>query len=180
MPTGWRVIKLCAGLSVVEPLTNCAASAGRMRHLEMERLTNGENLVALADFSGHWINRVHGRQSSRSIVLEIDSGVSPTCGDQEGTRPLRLHSLSSVVRVQPVRRFRTLRASFCHLHSAHGWQDMLEPVVVRYRGKFKRRYFRADAAYKPHADAAEVAAPKEMFQKILRPIDGLRPRRAPA
>jgi hypothetical protein len=33
------------------------------------------------------------------------------------------------------------------LHSAHGWKEVLEPVVARYRGKFKRRYFRADAAF---------------------------------
>jgi hypothetical protein len=34
-----------------------------------------------------------------------------------------------------------------NVHSADGWQDVLEPVVARYRGKFKRRYFRADAAF---------------------------------
>jgi hypothetical protein len=34
-----------------------------------------------------------------------------------------------------------------NVHSADGWKDVLEPVVARYRGKFKRRYFRADAAF---------------------------------
>ena len=34
-----------------------------------------------------------------------------------------------------------------NVHSAHGWQEVVEPVVARYRGKFKRRYFRADAAF---------------------------------
>ena len=34
-----------------------------------------------------------------------------------------------------------------NVHSAHGWKDVLEPVVARYRGKFKRCYFRADAAF---------------------------------
>ena len=29
----------------------------------------------------------------------------------------------------------------------HLKQDVLEPVVTRYRGKFKRRYFPADAAF---------------------------------
>jgi hypothetical protein len=28
----------------------------------------------------------------------------------------------------------------------HGWKQVVEPVVARYRGKFKRCYFRADAA----------------------------------
>ena len=34
-----------------------------------------------------------------------------------------------------------------NVHSADGWKDVLDPVVDRYRGKFKRRYFRADAAF---------------------------------
>jgi Transposase DDE domain group 1 len=32
-------------------------------------------------------------------------------------------------------------------HSAAGWRDVLEPVVVRYRGTVKRCYFRGDAAF---------------------------------
>ncbi len=38
-----------------------------------------------------------------------------------------------------------LRAS--NILSADGWNDVCEPVVARYRGKLKRRYFRADAAF---------------------------------
>jgi hypothetical protein len=34
-----------------------------------------------------------------------------------------------------------------NVHSADGWRDVLEPVVVRYRGTVKRRYFRGDAAF---------------------------------
>ncbi len=33
------------------------------------------------------------------------------------------------------------------MHSADGWQDVLAPVVARYRGKVLRLYFRADAAF---------------------------------
>jgi hypothetical protein len=32
-------------------------------------------------------------------------------------------------------------------HSAADWRDVLEPVIARYRGRKKRRYFRADAAF---------------------------------
>jgi hypothetical protein len=64
---------------------DCAASASQMGRSETEWLTNGENLGALADLSGHWIDRVHGRQPPRTIVLDMDSSVSPTYGDQEGT-----------------------------------------------------------------------------------------------
>jgi hypothetical protein len=34
-----------------------------------------------------------------------------------------------------------------NVHSADGWRTVLEPVVSRYRGTVKRRYFRADAAF---------------------------------
>ena len=33
-----------------------------------------------------------------------------------------------------------------NVHSADGWRDVLEPVIVRNRDEAKRRYFRADAA----------------------------------
>ena len=41
------------------------------------------NLSALADLSGRWINLVHSRRPPRGIVLDMDSGVSPTHGEQE-------------------------------------------------------------------------------------------------
>jgi hypothetical protein len=34
-----------------------------------------------------------------------------------------------------------------NVHSAHGWRDVLEPVVARYRGRVARLYFRGDAAF---------------------------------
>ena len=34
-----------------------------------------------------------------------------------------------------------------NVHSADDWRVVLEPVVVRYRGRQLRRYFRADAAF---------------------------------
>src|ERR1039458_1438330 len=75
MPTGWRVIQpwIVGGRAVHD----CAASASQMGRFETEWLTSGENLVALADLSGHWIDRVHGRQPPRTIVLDMDSSVSP-------------------------------------------------------------------------------------------------------
>ena len=34
-----------------------------------------------------------------------------------------------------------------HVHSAHDWKELLEPVVVRYRDSGLRKYLRADAAF---------------------------------
>ena len=92
--------------------SGCAASASQMGRFETRWLTAEKNLSALADLSGHWIDRVHGRRPPRGIVLDMDSSVSPTHGEQEIQRlerPLRMHLLSSAVRVQPVRRSGTLR-----------------------------------------------------------------------
>src|SRR5262245_38276160 len=34
-----------------------------------------------------------------------------------------------------------------NVHSAHGWRDVLDPVVARYRGQAVRRLLRGDAAF---------------------------------
>ena len=34
-----------------------------------------------------------------------------------------------------------------NVHSAHGWREVLDPVVARYRGQALRRLLRADAAF---------------------------------
>ena len=34
-----------------------------------------------------------------------------------------------------------------HVHSAHDWKELLEPVVARYRDSGLRKYLRADAAF---------------------------------
>ena len=62
-----------------------AASTSQMGRFETEWLVSDENLAALTGLSGQWIDSVHGRRSTRSLVLDMDSSVSPTYGDQEGT-----------------------------------------------------------------------------------------------
>jgi hypothetical protein len=39
----------------------------------MLNLTAEENLFALADLSGHWIDKVHDRRPPRGVVLDIAS-----------------------------------------------------------------------------------------------------------
>ena len=56
-----------------------------MGRFETELLANNENLAALADLSGTWIDRVHDHDPPRRVVLDKDSSVSPTFGEQEGT-----------------------------------------------------------------------------------------------
>ena len=127
-----------------------AASASQMGRFETEWLASNENLVVLADLSGQWIDRVHGRQPPRTIVLDMDSSVSPTYGDQEGTTYNGHFACTCYHPLFVFNQFGDLERSALrsgNAHSADGWKDVLEPVVARYRGKFKRRYFRADAAF---------------------------------
>ena len=61
----------------------CAASPSQMGRFETKWLAAGKNLSVLADLSGQWIDRVHARRPPRGVVLDMDSSVSPTHGEQE-------------------------------------------------------------------------------------------------
>ena len=101
-------------------LGHTAASTSQMGRFETAWLANDKNLVALADLSGHWIDRVHSRHPPKGIVLDMDSSVSPTYGDQEGTA-----------------------------YNGHFACTCYHPlfVFIRYRDKVERRFFRGDAAF---------------------------------
>lgn len=62
-----------------------AASTSQMSRFETEGLATAENRAALADLSGQWIDRFLDRTGLKYIVLDMDSSVSPTHGEQEGT-----------------------------------------------------------------------------------------------
>jgi hypothetical protein len=127
-----------------------AASASQMGRFETEWLARPENLAGLADLPGQWIDTVHRRRPPKSIVLDMDSSESPTYGVQEGSAYnghfgcTCYHPLFVFNQLGDLERC-ALRSG--NVHSAAGWRDVLEPVVVRYRGTVKRRYFRGDAAF---------------------------------
>jgi hypothetical protein len=127
-----------------------AASASQMGRFETRWLTAEKNLSALADLSGQWIDRVHARRPPWGVVLDMDSSVSPTHGEQEMSvwnghdectccHPLFLfNQVGDLERCVP-------RPG--NAHRAEGWKGALDPVVARYRGKVSRIYFRADAGF---------------------------------
>ena len=63
-------------------LVRMAASTSQMGRFETEWLTTDSNLAALSDPSGVWIDRGHDRRPQKLIILDLDSSVSPTYGDQ--------------------------------------------------------------------------------------------------
>ena len=126
------------------------ASTSQMGRFETELLANDENLAALADLSGVWIDRVHARKLPRMIVLDMDSSVSPTYGDQEGTAYNGHFGCTCYHPLFVFNQFGDLERCALrpgNVHSAHEWRDVLDPVVARYRNKTLRRYFRGDAAF---------------------------------
>ena len=127
-----------------------AASATQMGRFETELLASDENFAALTELSGIWIDRVHDRRPPKMIILDMDSSVSPTHGEQEGATYnghfgcTCYHPLFLFNQFGDLERC-SLRPG--NVHSADGWRDLLEPVVERYRERNLRRYFRGDAAF---------------------------------
>ena len=98
-------------------------------------LANDENLATLADLSGVWIDRVHARKLPRMIVLDMDSSVSPTHGDQQGTAYNGHFGCTCYHPLFVFNQFGDLERCGLrpgNVHSAHEWRDVLEPVVARY------------------------------------------------
>ena len=131
-------------------VTGVAASASQMGRFETKWLCRPENLAALAELPGQWIDKVHQRLPPKMMVLDMDSSESPTYGEQEGSAYnghfgcTCYHPLFVFNQFGDVERC-TLRAG--NAHSADGWRAVLEPVIARYRGSVKRLYFRGDAAF---------------------------------
>jgi Transposase DDE domain group 1 len=128
----------------------CAASASQMGRFETRWLTGAKNLSALADFSGQWIDRVHGRRPPRGILLDMDSSVSPTHGEQENSIWNSHYDCTCYHPLFVFNQFGDLERCALrpgNVHSADGWDSVLTPVVERYRGQVSRIYFRADAGF---------------------------------
>ncbi len=117
-------------------ITGSAASASQMGRFETKWLNRPENLSALSDLPGKWIDKVHQRRPPKTIVLDMDSSESPTYGEQEGSAYnghfgcTCYHPLFVFNQLGDVERC-ALRSG--NVHSADGWRAVVEPVVARYR-----------------------------------------------
>src|SRR6056297_136722 len=112
-----------------------AASASQIGRLQTETLALTENRAALADLNGQWIDRFHDRNGLKYIVLDMDTSVSPTHGDQEGAAwnghfdCTCYHRLFLFNQLGMLERW-ALRHG--NVHSADNWQDFPDPVIARY------------------------------------------------
>jgi hypothetical protein len=127
-----------------------AASTSQMGRFETAVLTQPENLDMLMALSGRWIDTAHQRKGSREIILDMDSSVSETYGQQEGSvynghfACTCYHPLFCFNQLGDLERA-LLREG--NVASADDWHSVLEPIVARYRHRALRRFFRGDAAF---------------------------------
>ena len=127
-----------------------AASASEVGRFETEILSAHANLTSLMNLSGQWIDQVHRRQPLKQLILDMDSSVSETYGEQEGTaynghfectcyHPLFLFNQFGDLEYAMLRRGNKASVKF--------WRRVLLPVIERYRHLDIPKFFRGDAAF---------------------------------
>ena len=127
-----------------------AASTSQMSRFETEVLTQPENLAALTDLLGKWIDRLREHRPMREVILDMDSSVSETYGEQEGSAYNGHFCCTCYHPLFCFNQFGDVEQALLregNVHSAEDWRDVLEPVVARYRGLEVPFYFRADAGF---------------------------------
>ena len=113
-----------------------AASASEVGRFETEIINTSSNLKKLMDLSGEWIDKVQQRKPPKQLILDLDSSVSETYGEQEGTaynghfectcyHPLFLFNQSGDLERAMLRRGNHASAKF--------WRRVLLPVIEHYR-----------------------------------------------
>src|SRR5215831_14760911 len=127
-----------------------AALTSRVHSFETEVLTQEENFAGLAAINRDLIARVEALESSRRVVLDLDSTEIPVYGQQEQSaynghfeatcyHPLLLFSHEGdclAVKLRPG-----------NVHSAEDWGELLIPEIERQQMLGKEVVFRADAAF---------------------------------
>jgi len=127
-----------------------AASASQVARFETRVLTEPGNLETLMNMPGRWVDQAREHKPAKKLILDMDSSVSETYGDQEGTaynghfgcdcyHPLFVFNQDGDVE------YARLRPG--NVASADDWRAVLEPVVERYRDLDVPKFFRGDAAF---------------------------------
>ena len=113
-----------------------AASTSQVGRFETQVLTESDNLAQLMNLSGRWIDQVRRRKRMPEVILDLDSSVSPTHGDQEGTAYNGHFECTCYHPLFCFNQFGDLERALLRegqVHSADDWRSVLEPVVSRYR-----------------------------------------------
>ena len=123
-----------------------AASANTMGRFETQMLSVEDNLQALSEVNGRWVERALQKTTHRRIILDMDSSASPVHGQQEASGYNGHFGCTCYHPLFCFNQFGDCEGSMLrpgNVHSADRWKEMLEPIVARYEKKTVRKYFRA-------------------------------------
>jgi hypothetical protein len=99
---------------------------------------------------GMWVDGAKERKPLKTIVLDMDSSVSPTYGNQEGSAYNGYFECTCYHPLFCFNQFGDMERALLrngNVHSADDWQSVLEPIVKRYRASDIRKFFRGDAGF---------------------------------
>jgi len=154
-----------------------AASTSQMARFETDVLTQPDNLALLTNLPGQWIEQVQQRRPTDRVILDLDSSVSETHGQQEGSayngyfECTCYHPLFCFNQDGDLERA-LLRNG--NVASADDWRSVLEPVVARYRTRKIKKLFRGDAGFaNPQVYEfleAEAVLQREIQHLMTRPV----------
>jgi len=126
------------------------ALTSTLHWFETDVLTEERNYRGLTQLNADLVHHPATRSSARRVVLDIDSSESPVHGAQEQSaynghfesvcyHPLFVFNLEGDCLAAQLRPG--------NVHSAEGWDDVLLPIIDRYRRRRQTVVVRADAAF---------------------------------
>jgi len=127
-----------------------AASTSLMGRFETDILTQTQNLELLMNLPGMWVDKAQQRKPPKMITLDMDSSVSPTYGNQEGSAYNGYFECTCYHPIFCFNQFGDIERALLrngNVYSSDNWQSVLVPVVERYRDDKLVRFFRGDAAF---------------------------------
>ena len=121
-----------------------------MHWFETDVLAEEQNYRGLIRLNADLVQHAAARSPSRHVMLDIDSSESPVHGTQEQSA---YNGHFESICYHPLfvfnRKGDCLAAKLCpgNVHSAEGWDEVLLPIIDRYRRRRQRVVVRADAAF---------------------------------
>jgi hypothetical protein len=151
-----------------------AASTSQMSRFETEVLTQRENLDALRMMPGRWNDRLHQQRPMQELTLDLDSSVSETYGQQEGSAYNGHFACTCYHPLFCFNQYGDVEGALLregNVHSAKDWKSVLDPIVDRYRNKGITFRFRGDAAF-ANPDLYEYLESESFSYAIRLPANG--------
>ena len=127
-----------------------AASVSQMGRFETDILTQPQNLKALINQPGQWVDEVHERKPIKEITFDMYSSDSPTFGKQEGSAYNGHFGYTCYHPLFVFNQFGDMERALLrngNVYSSDDWKSVLEPIIELNRDKDITRYFRGDAAF---------------------------------